>query len=54
MSDFIFEVEKTERSGKKSENYNKFEKGTTYTKDAKKCRENARVHIWRENRNKDI
>ena len=52
MADFIFVTEKTETSGKKSENKNKFGKGTTYTKGAKKWRENARVHIWRENRNK--
>ena len=54
MSDFIFVTEKTESSGKKSENNNKFGKGTTCTKGAKKWRENARVYIWHENQNKDI
>ena len=55
MSDFIFVTEETESSGKQSENNNKFGRGTTYTKGAKKkWRENARVHNWRENRKKDI
>ena len=36
MSDFIFTIEKTQSSGKQSENDNKFGKGTTYAKGAKK------------------
>lgn len=52
MSDFIFMIEKTQSSGKQSENDNKFGKGTTYAKGAKKWRENTGVHNWRENRKK--
>ena len=52
MSDSIFVTEETKTSGKRSENNNKFRKGTKYTKGAKKWRENARVYIWGENRNK--
>ena len=36
MSDFIFMIEKTQSSGKQSENNNKFGKGTTHDKGAKK------------------
>ena len=36
MSDLTFLTEKTESSGKQSQNNNKFRKGTTYTKGATK------------------
>ena len=36
MSEFIFVTEKTQSSGKQSENDNNFGKGSTYTKGAKK------------------